>query len=165
MALPNIDPERYDPSQVDIPRKSLSKLVLPDKAIPKADIPEMAERLSETLREFTDSMTAYVMLKQAEQIIKSALDQTLDHALAKMDGKEMTCFGATVSMRSLMEYQYDDSGLADLERKLKELKEKIDARKEFMRLIKTPVADTETGEVVQPAKLIRDGSTLAIKFK
>ena len=160
------DPERFDPSlEVDIPNKHVGRLAMPDRAIPKEQIPSVALELSNTLREFTDSTTAYVMMCQAEQIIKSAKEQTLDHAILKMDGKEMSVFGAKVTTRSIKEYEYDDPGLNEMERQAKELSEKIKARKEFMRLIKTEQADTETGEVVKPARLTRHGTTLAVSFK
>jgi 2-phospho-L-lactate transferase/gluconeogenesis factor (CofD/UPF0052 family) len=138
---------------------------MPERAIPKDQIPSVGLELSDTLREFTDSMTAYVMLSQAEQIIKSAKEQTLDHAIMKMDGKEMSVFGAKVTLRSIKEYEYDDSTLDKMESDAKELSEKIKARKEFMRLIKTEQADTATGEIVKPAKLTRHGTTIAVSFK
>jgi len=163
MALARQTPELTSSGQAD--QEQGSFLVLPDKAIPKDQIPAVALHLCDGLREFTDSLTAYVMLKQAGEIIKSAMEQDLDHAIVKMQGKEMECFGATVSLRSLKEYEYNDPSLREWERQTAELKEKIDNRKKFMKLIKTPQADGVSGEIVEPAKLIRDGSTLAVKFK
>ena len=139
--------------------------MLPEQAIPKAEVPAIAKHLSESLGEFTDWLTAFVMLKQAAEIIKSALEQTQDHAQVKMQGKEMEVFGATVSLRALREYEYPDPGYQELKHQMEELKVKIADREKFMKLIKTPQADGVSGEIIEPAKLIRDGQTLAVKFK
>lgn len=164
MSQARTNPEVLDQPTSDVPRRTLSKLLLPERAIPKAEVPATAKHLSESLREFTDPLTAFVMLKQAEQIIKSALEQTQDHAQLKMEGKEMQVFGATVSLRALRDYEYPDPGYQELKRQMEDLKAKIADREKFMKLIKTPQADAVTGEIIEPAKLTRDGQTLSVKF-
>lgn len=165
MSLANTDPERFENAQVDFPQKTVGKLIMPDRAIPKAEVPTIAKHLSDSLREFTDSLTAYVMLKQAEQIIKSAQEQTLDFALVKMNGKELSVFGATVKTRALVEYEYDDPKLRELEAQMEEIKVRIDTRRKLLRLADGKMADAETGEVLNPAKKVRDGQTLTVTFK
>jgi hypothetical protein len=154
-----------DIEQVAIPQKGLSTLVIPDRAIKKEEIPSVAQELSERLREITDSLTAFVMLKQAEQIIKSAIEQTADLAMIKYSGKEMEVFGATIRSRAITEYEYQDSTLLELEKQLDTVKKRIDERRKFLRSIPKEMADTETGELIVPAKKIRDGLTLTVSFK
>jgi hypothetical protein len=151
--------------QVVIPQKNLSKILLPDRAIPKNEIPKVAQSLSETLQEFTDSLTAFVMLKQANEIVKSALEQTQDSAMMKFEGKEMVVFGATVKTRPVVEYEYNDGTLQDMEANLETLKKQIDDRKKMLRSLTEEVANTGTGEILIPAKKIRDGLTLTVSFK
>jgi hypothetical protein len=154
-----------DSTQVAIPQKELSTIILPDRAIKKDEIPSVAQELSERLREFTDSLTTFVMLKQAEQIIKSALEQTSDLAMMKYSGKEMEVFGATVKTRPVVEYEYQDGTLIEFEKQLDAVKKRIDERKKFLRSIPCSIADAETGELIVPAKKIRDGLTLTVSFK
>lgn len=166
MSMANTHPEATTPvPNAVVPYRGIGRMFFPEKAIPKADIPEAAKRIVEAMRDNTDALTAYAMLKNAEVLIKESIAQCLDFAVVKMSGKEVEVFGAKITTRRVVEYEYNDPTLDGMKEKLETLKAEIKERESYLRTIKEPIIVEATGESIQPAKKIRDGQTLAVSFK
>lgn len=128
-----------------------------------------ALQLINNLLETTDAVSAFVYLKFYSEIFELALknDEFRNKVLSSIHGKSETRFGATVEIRNNRRvYDYNnDSVLNKLEKQVKELQERIKHRKEMLESLETAVVDPETGEIINPAKLISAGIIPIVKFK
>lgn len=123
---------------------------------------QMASRLVDHLLQEHNGIQAYVVLRNVRDIADHAMEALKDEALNTIAGKEEMVYGAKCTIRRSTEYDYEDSSLATLEAQAAELKAQITDRKKFLRALKMEVADTATGEIIRPAKCIKEGSTIAV---
>lgn len=158
MSIARDNPEAIEPAEF-LPK--VQDGLLPSHVIPKDARAGHAEQIVERFLAYTDGLTAYVLAKQAEEILKEAVDQLKDRAIVRLAGKSQNVLGADVSTRSLTEYEYHDAELAEWETQIECLKKIIADRKAALR--KATVVNG-LGEVCDATKT-RDGITLLVKFK
>lgn len=122
-----------------------------------------AANLELSLLENYNALQAYVLCKNAADVIDRTLERLKDHAITKAV-KDEPVFGAEITTHRVVEYEYDDYRLDEINRQIDELKKRAGERRKLLRAIKEEVANTETGEIMKPAKLVRDGVTIAVKL-
>jgi len=107
-----------------------------------------------------------VILKNAEEIIKHALDLNKEACLSKLTQKETVIFGATITTRRSTDYDYSGTPLvAKSEADIKASQAKLKDLKEFLKkLAAEEVVDAATGEIFHKAKLTKDGILPAISL-
>jgi hypothetical protein len=135
--------------------------ILPSRVVTKTERPAIAELIVDRFCEHTDSLTAFVLLKQAAEILEEAKDKLTDRAIARMTGKKQEILGAEASTVPNNAYTYQDEELTQWERESKALAKKISDRKEALR--KATVVNG-LGEVCT-ATQTRWGTTLKVSYK
>ena len=123
---------------------------------------QMASRLKDHLLQEHNALQAYVVLKNVREVADHAMEALKDEAIGGITGKEEMVYGAKCAIRGLREYEYEDPTLAKIEEQMAGLKKQVSERKTFLRALKMEVADTSTGEIIRPAKCVKDGSTIAV---
>src|ERR1051326_3708331 len=121
-----------------------------------------AQKLNHSgLMEF-DALQWQIVLKNAEAIIKLAQEINKEDAIGKLEGKEAEMLGCKVAQRRAVEYEYAHPRLAEIENEIESLKNEGKKIKLMLQSMKKPMADPDTGEMIEPAKKLRDGVTIAI---
>jgi len=144
-------------------RHGAEMLAIPTKVQPSgSERFRMASRLADHLLQSHNPIEAYVILKNITEVSGVAMEALKDGAIGGVTGKEELIFGATCSLRSVREYEYDDTTITKLEAEMAVIKKNLAERKEFLRKLKMEVADTSSGEILRPAKCVKDGSTIAV---
>jgi predicted RNase H-like nuclease (RuvC/YqgF family) len=108
-------------------------------------------------------LEAYVMLKNAADVLDQACEIAKDKATMEAT-KDAKVLNAEVTTRRSVAYEYEDGTLEELETKIEDLKKQADERRKLLRTLKTPMADSQTGELIMPAKLVKDGISLVVKL-
>ena len=108
-------------------------------------------------------LEAYIMLRNAADVIDQACEIAKDKAVMEAE-KDSKVLNAEVTTRRSVAYEYEDDTLDELERKIDALKKEADERRKMLRALKTEMADTETGEIMKPARLVKDGISLVVKL-
>ena len=161
MSLARTSPEALDHIEATGGYELPAVQILPTAVLPKSEFPIVAERIVGRFRDITDNLTAFVLVKQAAEILKEAEGQLLDFALTSIQGNKQSVLSAEVSTRSLTDYTYNDAELAEWEAEVEKFKKLIADRKSALR--KANVVNG-LGEVCSATKT-RDGQTLMVKFK
>jgi len=161
MSLARTSPEALDHIEATGGYELPAVQILPTAVLPKSEFPIVAEQIVERFRDITDNLTAFVLVKQAAEILKEAEGQLLDFALTSIQGNKQNVLSAEVSTRALTDYTYNDAELAEWEAEVEKFKKLIADRKSALR--KANVVNG-LGEVCSATKT-RDGQTLMVKFK
>lgn len=103
-----------------------------------------------------DVLRAKVMLKAMRDVVdKLEKDETLREMFqaeaSKYAEKSFNAYGMMITKTMRTEYDFSkDATWNDLQGELSELKERIKARETFLKAIRSPLADPETGEIINP---------------
>lgn len=97
-----------------------------------------------------------VKLKMFEEAIKALREdaEIKAHGEAEIEkyGGTTEAYGATLSLRNSVKYDYSqDDEWALLQQSIDMIKDKQKERESFLKALKKPVADAETGEIIYPA--------------
>jgi predicted transcriptional regulator len=145
------------------PTIASNRSVVPIKAMNGTERAVMATDMTNALMNEYTALDVYVMFKNASDVIDQAMTIVKDKATSQIAGKkDVPVLGATVSTKKSVQYEYEDSKLEELEAKIAELKKEADERRKLLRAIKEEQASTTTGEILKPAKLIKDGLSLVV---
>ena len=149
--------------------KNIKDIEAVDRIPAKNLHPQIAEDLLKDLTQRTEPVTAFVYIKYINEITGQALkvESFKDQVIELIDLNEGNdVFGAHVTARGgARQYNYDDSELERLQQQAAEIKEKIKNREKFLQSLKQPMADVKTGEIINPAELIKAGIVINVKFK
>lgn len=150
-----------------------SALAIPTQVIRKSEWLHRAQMVIDTLLEGVDAVTAFIIIKQINEITGVALGSNrdlkleksiVDLALFRLQGSSQEVMGVTVKLKSLArKYLYDDAELASLEVQAEEIKAKIKARQEFLQSLKEDQI-LPGGVEVKKAQCIAAGVTLSATF-
>lgn len=106
------------------------------------------------------------IIKNVQNIKSKCLELAIDEA-EKYTEKSFDYKGFTITKTNRTQYIFDDCNdpkMTILTKQEKDLKAEVKERKDFLKYLKEPLADIETGEVIYPAvKIAKD--TLTIKKK
>lgn len=103
-----------------------------------------------------DVLRAKVMLKAMRDVVdKLEKDETLREMFqaeaCKYAEKSFSAYGMMITKTMRTEYDFSkDATWNDLQGEISELKERIKARETFLKAIRSPLADPETGEIINP---------------
>lgn len=156
---------RIDPNDLNIQEQ--------DKVIVVSDLPTVicktegeriasVEKINRMLLGEMNALQAVVIWKQFEAMARLGVEINKDKAIGHMTAKEETVFGAKVAIRRTAKYEYEHPRLSAIEDRIAELKKEADDLRKVLRTTKMPLLDEPTGEIIQPAKLVSDGTTIAI---
>lgn len=161
MKLSHDNPEIEDAHIIETSHSSVP--AVPIRVMNGAERACMATDIVNGLTLEHSSIEAYVLLKNAENVIAQALEIDKERAVHQAV-KDSTILTAEVTTRRDVKYEYEDETLADLEDKALALRKQIDERKKLLRTIKSEQADTVTGVISRPAKVVKDGLSLVVKL-
>jgi hypothetical protein len=136
---------------------------VPVKVMTGTERAVMSTDLVNALHQEFSGVQAYVLLKNAEDVLKQSIEIAKERACATAE-KDTRVFDAEVTTRRSVEYEYEDSVLDKLEDQIKELKKQADERRKLLRTIKSEQADTATGEIMKPARCVKDGISIVVKL-
>jgi len=97
----------------------------------------------------------FVALKSIEETVKAIQSNgdVREYLEDLMHGKEIELNGASITISERKSFTYDsDIRWCELEQKIQALKDEQKKLEGLMKAIKAPVADAETGELIQPAR-------------
>jgi P2-related tail formation protein len=103
-----------------------------------------------------DVLKAKVMLKAMRDVVdKLEKDETLREMFqaeaCKYAEKSFSAYGMMITKTLRTEYDFSkDTTWNDLQAELSEVKERIKSRETFLKAIRSPLADPETGEMIYP---------------
>ena len=137
-------------------------IMIPSRVCGENERYELAKALTDQMLEVVSAPEAYVMLKHAEHVVKLSIEELKELTVMRIEGKGEMVLGADLKLKRAVEWEYDDPELEQLEAQKKEIAEKIKVRQKFLQGLKSEVADTTTGEIAKPAKLVKDGQTIAV---
>lgn len=121
-----------------------------------------AQRLNRALLQEFNPLETYVILKNAEAIIKDSLEIGKEGAIMKLEAKEENVLGVKVSQRRAVEYEYDHPRLIKIDAEMEVLKAEKKKLQTLLQSMTKPQADIDTGEIINPAKKTRDGLNIAV---
>jgi len=132
-----------------------------NKSITKTDIVDTANRIVVGLKDGeTDILESFIRLRALSDVLKDVQDQIKEYALEEA-GKYETrsnLLGVEFDIvNGRRMYKFDDA-------KLKALKEAVKERETMLKGLKEPVADMNTGELIQPAEVSYTKETIRLKF-
>lgn len=161
MSLANDDPESFDRAQIE---HSTKQIEFPTRISNEVGRYEMSSRLIDVLGEQFDAVQIHVVLKNAEDIIKNALELNKESCLLHITEKEMTIFGAKVVTRRSTEYDYSETvSVATKEAQIKALTSELKLLKDQLKILPAQeMVNPSNGEIYFKAKLIKDGIVPAI---
>jgi hypothetical protein len=140
--------------------KVSNEVIIPTRVLTKSELSVYSEHIVNTLLETRNGLEAYVLVKQAEEVIEQLKGMLVEKALSAATGKEGEVLGCKYSVRRKVEYKYECPSADSLEQKAKMLKEDAKAIKKSAEKFGSYV-DPVTGEV-NTAEIVSDGQTLAI---
>ena len=163
---PNIQTQdEFFPDATEAGPVQSEHLTVLHRVVPKGEFATYAKALTAALLEEQSAIEAYVRIRNVADILDQALGRIKERAIISMQGTSADVFGAKVQLKALPKrYEYHDSVIDDLESQKQAIEEKLKARKRFLKNLPAEVADTETGEIIHPARLIAQGATLQITF-
>jgi hypothetical protein len=153
-----IEPTGTDQEQSMIPVSNLQDHLL--TVCSEAGRINRAMKLVDVLIEEHSHLEAYVILKNAEGVIKHAIEIEQSPATLAMTEKEQVVMGAKVTSKRIVKYEDIHPSLARIDAEIKILKEKKKAIEEMHRV--SEMIDELTGEMVPKAKKVADGQTVAV---
>lgn len=140
-------------------------LTLPDRVLRKSDFPAVANQLVERMLDFSDSPSAFILLRQVQEVAKAAEDILKPKVMLAAAGASVEIDGAKIEYRRVpakWDYKNDPERerlLSDIET----LKELLKARESFLQAMTEPVKDSE-GRTILPAVQGDSTYTLAVTF-
>ena len=140
----------------------MNQIVLPQKMLGTMQREELAVKASESLLDTMSAVEAYVLIAQMQDIVDLTKELLKEKAIAGVQGKEMDVFGAKVSTRRSVAYEYDAPTLVRLDVQKKEIDTKLKAVKKLLESTGKYV-DDETGEM-NTANKIKEGLTIAVSL-
>ena len=140
----------------------MNELMIPDRMLTTSERTLVAKHSINTLLETMSAVEGYVILAQMEKIVEETKEMLKEKALAGVQGKEMSVFGAKVTTRRKTEYEYEAPTLVRLSEQKKALAEQEKTIKKFLE-VKGTYIDDETGEV-NTANKISDGLVIAVSL-
>ncbi len=140
----------------------MNQIVLPNKMLNTVQRQDLAVKASENLLETMSAVEAYVLIAQMQDIVDTTKELLKERAITGVQGKEMDVFGAKVSTRRSVAYEYDAPTLARLDGQKKEIDTKLKAVKKLLEATGKYV-DDETGEMNTASK-IKEGITVAVSL-
>lgn len=140
----------------------MNQIVLPNKMLNTVQRQDLAIKASENLLETMSAVEAYVLIAQMQDIVDTTKELLKERAITGVQGKEMDVFGAKVSTRRSVAYEYDAPTLARLDGQKKEIDTKLKAVKKLLEATGKYV-DDETGEMNTASK-IKEGITIAVSL-
>ena len=164
MSIARTDPESTEMREPT--HGSIAKyLNVPLRVIPKNGWTHSAAQIVERLLETLDSPTAYIIIRQLQEICKESLTQLESRVILKIPGKKLEVLGAEIAMKAkAKKYKYESSHLNQLEADLEYKKNEVKLYQQWMENLKEPTADPSTGEVIKPAELLEGGVCLSVTF-
>jgi hypothetical protein len=153
------------PTADDKPVTTLSKLnALPlDEFTRRAAISELRNLVTEGA---INSVEFAIKCAALEKFIKELrADKSIKDVVAKdaKDWKGESLYGHTISVSLRKEWAYNDSELYFLEAQAKAIDEKIKARQKMLQSLTAPMADTNGGEIINPAKVVKLTEIVTVK--
>jgi hypothetical protein len=137
-----------------------SESIIPTNVLSKRELCIYADHIVGNLLETRNGLEAYVLVKQAEELVEQLKGILIEKALSAATSKEGEVLGCKYSVRRKVEYRYECPTADELEQKAKMLKEDAKAIKKSAEKFGSYV-DPVTGEV-NTAEIVLDGQTLAI---
>jgi len=157
--------DEFFPDPLEAAAVQSEHLTVLHRVVPKDEFGVYAKALTDALLEEQSAIEAYVRIRNVADILDQALGRIKERAIVSMQGTSTDILGAKVQLKALPKrFEYQDSVIDDLESQKKAIEEKLKSRKKFLENLPAEVADTTTGEIIQPAKFIGGGSTLQVTF-
>jgi len=123
---------------------------------------------SEILSGETELYNVAIQLRAMEEVITTLRKdkEIQDYIIDKLqkNGSKYITDGVELSVRSVKSYKFDDLKLSEMKAEMDVLKEKIKARETFLKSITEPVADVDTGVVIEP-QIYESNTNLVVSFK
>lgn len=122
-----------------------------------------AERLTSEIDNFQDPLEALARVKFLQKVLKECegkLQEMAQQELSRHGGKYVILDGVKYELKTngtRYDYSHDS--------KWQQLKSALDEHQKLMRSIKKPVADTETGELIEPARKKEGVENINVTFK
>lgn len=165
MTSSTLSQDEFFPDTPEAPPVQSEHLTVLRRVVPKAEFIIYAGTLTDALLIEQSAIEAYVRIRNVADILDNALALIKERAISSMQGTNVDILGAKVQLKALpRKYEYQDSVIDELEAQKKVIDEKLKARKKFLEHLTQEVADTATGEIIQPAKCISAGSTIQVTF-
>jgi hypothetical protein len=140
----------------------MNQIVLPQKMLNTMQREGLAVKAIEKLLENMSAVEAYVMIAQMQDIVDLTKELLKERAIAGVQGKEMNVFGAKVSTRRSVAYEYDAPTLVRLDVQKKEIDAELKAVKKMLEA-KGEYVDPQTGEM-NKANKVKEGLTIAVSL-
>lgn len=140
----------------------MSNIMIPNRMLNTLQRETLAQEASNNLLETMSAVEAYVLIAQMQDIVDTTKELLKEKAISGVQGKEMDVFGAKVSTRRSVAYEYDAPTLARLDGQKKEIDTKLKAVKKLLEATGKYV-DDETGEINTASK-IKEGITIAVSL-
>ena len=164
MSEARTNPESTDSKPEPYLGKSDKALAIPLHVIPKSQWGSRAERIVSNILDNVDCLTAFVVIRQLKEISEVVLKQ-LEPMVVDKVAKEVEVAGAKIAIRNKAKvYEYTSTRLEQMESEVELKKGEIKNYKAWMENIEHPMPDPNTGELIEPAKLIEAGCTVAVTF-
>jgi len=166
MELAHTNPEVLDGPEPTNGTVVVRAVPFPVKVHNEAGRMSAAIVLTQNLGQEFDAAQIQVILKNAAEIIKHALELNTEACLAKLDQKETIIFGAKVTTRRTTEYDYSETPLvATIEGEIDAKKDKLKDLKEFLKNMPVDeMPDANTGEIFHKAKMTKNGIVPAVSL-
>lgn len=162
MSAARSNPEVFTTTPADGP---MTGLILPDRVLRKSEFPAVAADIVERMLEVTDSPSAFILLRQVQEVAKAAEDILKPKVMLAAAGAAVEIDGAKIEYRKTpakWDYRNDperDQLLADIDT----LKQLVSAREKFLQAMTEPMKDKEGREIL-PAVAQESSYTLAVTF-
>lgn len=140
----------------------MNQIVLPQKMLNTMQREGLAVKASENLLDTMSAVEAYVMIAQMQDIVDLTKELLKEKAIAGVQGKEMDVFGAKVSTRRSVAYEYDAPTLVRLDQAKKTIDAELKAVKKMLEA-KGEYVDPQTGEM-NKANKVKEGLTIAVSL-
>ncbi len=134
--------------------------IIPTKILNKAGLAIYADHIANNLLDTRSGLEAYILIKQAEELINNLKEKLIEKALASTNGKEGIIDGVKWQTKRSVAYEYDSPTIERLTAEKKSIEEKIKAHKKALEN-GVSVLDETTGQL-ESAKKTKDGLTLSI---
>lgn len=140
----------------------MNQIILPQKMLVTSQREELAVKATESLLDTMSAVEAYVLIAQMQDIVDLTKELLKEKAIAGVQGKEMDVFGAKVTTRRSVAYEYDAPTLARLDTAKKTIDTELKAIKKLLEATGQYV-DAQTGEM-NTANKIKEGLTIAVSM-
>jgi hypothetical protein len=122
----------------------------------------LAVELNKSALERYDALVWYALLKNASSILAVAMDICKEDAICEMRDRKQEYLGIKLETRSVKEWEYAHPRIDEIDAEMKKLKDEKKKLQTVLESLTATMVDTKTGEVIEPAKLTRDGVNLFV---